>query len=130
MSWQTVKCGCLKVWHYFAPSWEGPDGKFSYRRATQFVWVWCMVYMIVTARQSGGSTQYEFYQFLTVAILFTLTVGLLSFEQLFRLAKLTAPLKLMEAENDPPGRTEENPPDPEISGADAEIIKPKTESSL
>lgn len=82
------------IWNYFKDSWEGPDGKFSYRRATQFIWTWAMIYMIVTARQAGGMTKFEFYSFLTIAILWVLTAGMLSFEQLFRVAKLTLPGRL------------------------------------
>ena len=78
------------IWNYVRNSWEGPDGKFSYRRATQFVFVQLMVFMIVNDRVT---TEYQFYTFLTVAALFAFVAHLITPKQAIEGMKAAAELK-------------------------------------
>lgn len=74
----------LIIWNYFRNSWEGEDGKFSYKRASQFTFVWLMVYMILN---NFVNTRWHYYTFLTVAILFALTAAAITVPQLIQMIK-------------------------------------------
>lgn len=73
------------VWDYFRPSWEGDDGKFSYKRASQFVFTAILAYMAVTSKVHE---KYSWYVFITIGVLFALTAAIISVPQLITLAKL------------------------------------------
>lgn len=65
------------------PSWEGEDGKFSYKRASIFVFVWCMVALAFNRIQN----EWEFYTFLTFAILYALQTSVITVSQLIMFLK-------------------------------------------
>lgn len=71
------------IWNYFKPSWEGEDGKFSYKRASIFVFVWCMVALAFNRIQNP----WEFYTFLTFAILYSLQSAIITVAQLMFILK-------------------------------------------
>lgn len=73
----------IAVWDYMRNSWEGDDGKFSFKRASAFVFIWLMVFMILRNRVSS---QYGFYSFLVLAVLFALIVAIITVAQLIILA--------------------------------------------
>lgn len=66
------------IWDYFKSSWEGDDGKFSYKRATVFVFVWCMVVMALRPTES----EWEFWKFVVIAILYGLQTSVITWSQL------------------------------------------------
>jgi hypothetical protein len=72
------------VFNYVRNSWEGEDGKFSYKRASQFIFVWLMVFMII---HGGINSQWSFYTFLVLAVLFTLTAAIITVPQLIVMIK-------------------------------------------
>lgn len=76
--------GILAIWNYIRNSWEGEDGKFSYKRTTQFIFVWLMVYMIM---KDKVQTRWNFYAFLTLAVLFGLTATIITVPQLIKMMK-------------------------------------------
>lgn len=73
----------VRTWDYFRPSWEGNDGRFSYKRACQFVFTGLLVYMV----KKGVESQWSFYTFLTVAVLFALVAAIMSVPQFLELTK-------------------------------------------
>lgn len=78
-----MKRALKTVWDYFRPSWEGTDKKFSYKRFSQFIFLHLMVMMVV----KGISSQYEYYTFLTLAVIFTLVAGIMTVQELILMIK-------------------------------------------
>jgi 4-hydroxybenzoate polyprenyltransferase len=62
-------------------SWEGPDGQFSYRRASQFVIICLIVFLVVSNRVQN---QYSFYTLVALLATFLL------------LAKIITPKEILE----------------------------------
>jgi hypothetical protein len=63
---------------YLRPTWEGGDGKISYRRASQFVFICLMVFVVVTGKTL---TLYGIYTLGILAIVFLLLAAVISFQQ-------------------------------------------------
>ncbi len=74
----------LAIWNYVRNSWEGEDKLFSYKRASQFVFVWLIVFMVL---QNRTDSRWNFYTFLTLAILFSVTAAIITVPQLIKLIK-------------------------------------------
>jgi hypothetical protein len=72
------------VWTYLRPSLEGDDGKFSWKRATQFIFVWLMIFIVL---RDQVQTEWQFYTFLTIAVLFSLTATIMTVSQLLIMFK-------------------------------------------
>jgi len=79
-----VKFIILSIWNYFKDSWEGEDHKFSYKRISQFLFVWLMTFMII---KDKIQSRWTFYAFLTIAVLFSLTAALITVPQLIKMIK-------------------------------------------
>lgn len=97
-----MKKAVLKIWNYFKDSWEGEDGKFSYRRFSQYIFLFCMIYMAAVHRLND---QWQWYAFLTFGILYTIISLSITVQQLITLVKYTLPLALgrqVPPEPDPP----------------------------
>lgn len=86
---------CKKIWSYFKDSWEGEDGKFSYKRATILVFVIMMVKLALFRIQN----KWEFYTFICFAVLYLLQTSIITASQLIVLLKYK--LKLKEDEEEP-----------------------------
>ncbi|MCO5285227.1 MAG: hypothetical protein M9898_02295 [Chitinophagaceae bacterium] len=86
------------IWNYFKPSWEGEDGKFSYKRASVFVFVWCMVALAFRRIQDP----WEFYTFLTFAVLYALQSAIITVAQLIFLLKYKLKRDEETVDNDEP----------------------------
>jgi hypothetical protein len=71
------------IWDYFRKSWEGKDGKFSYRRAFQYAFG---ISAIVIGNQSG-LTETQFKVVFLFSMLFILMAGLMTVQQLIELLK-------------------------------------------
>lgn len=71
----------IKTFNYVKVSWEGPDGQFSYKRASQFVFVSLIVFLVVSNRIQN---QYSFYSLIALLAAFLL------------LAKIITPKELLE----------------------------------
>lgn len=71
------------VWNYFKDSWEGNDGKFSYKRAS----ILMFVVMMVKLALFRITNEWEYYTFLTFAILFALQSSMITIQQLIMFAK-------------------------------------------
>jgi hypothetical protein len=72
------------IFDYLRPSFEGDDGKFSYKRVSQFVFTAVMVVMPI---RPGIHDKYSWYVFLTFAVLFALVAAIISVPQIISLAK-------------------------------------------
>ena len=73
----------IAVWDYFRPSWEDNKGKFSYKRASQFAFLFLMILMAVR----GVTGPWEFNTFLTIAILFSVTATVITIPELILMLK-------------------------------------------
>lgn len=71
----------IKTFNYIRVSWEGPDGQFSYKRASQFVFICLIVFLVVSNRIQN---QYSFYTLLALLTTFLL------------LAKIITPKEIIE----------------------------------
>lgn len=70
------------VWSYIKPSWEGEDGQFSYRRASQFVFIFLIVHIVLSGKIINP---YGFYALIVLVITFLLTAMIISVPQLLQL---------------------------------------------
>jgi len=71
------------IWDYFRPSWEGNDNKFSYKRASQFVFL----HLMVVLAYRGVANEWEFKTFLVLAIIFSLVAGIMTVAELILMIK-------------------------------------------
>jgi hypothetical protein len=69
----------IRFIRYLAPSWEGEDGKFSYRRASQFVFIFLIAYMII---EGTTLTNWGFWTFMTLILAFLLLAGMITAGQI------------------------------------------------
>lgn len=99
-----LKLTLLKIWDYFRNSWEGTDGKLSYRRVSQYIFLGCMTKM---AFGVGVHGVWSFYTFLTFSILYTLVATIMTVEQIMTLLKFTLPALGKSPDNEP--KNEEMP---------------------
>lgn len=67
-----------KVFNYLRPSFEGEDGKFSYKRASTFIFIIMMIRLALFKIQN----EWEFYTFITFAILYALQTSIITVSQL------------------------------------------------
>lgn len=67
---------------YFKPSFEGEDGKFSYRRVMQYTFGFLLVYMVL---KGDWNVPYYYYAFATIAALYSLSSALMTVQQLIQL---------------------------------------------
>ena len=81
MIWNAIKKPFVAVWNYLKPSWEGDDGKVSYRRASQFVFLTLIVMMVV---RNNLSQKWEFYAFLILCLTFLLLAMVISADQIIK----------------------------------------------
>lgn len=91
----------LRVWDYFRNSWEGDDGKASSKKLSMLsfgiqmnIYAWFV------------NTQIQLYVFWTFAGLFSILIGIASWQQITTLIKFTLPAL---GKKDPPN--EEAPMD-------------------
>lgn len=100
----------LSIWRYFKDSWEGPDGKFSYRRCSQYAFLVIILKMAL----KGQMAQYDFYTLVVISSLYLIMALALSVEQIINLVKYVVPLALgreipkEEPPTDPPPGIEVN----------------------
>lgn len=71
----------IKTFNYVKVSWEGPDGQFSYKRASQFVFIALIVFLVASNRIQN---QYSFYTLIALLTTFLL------------LAKIITPKEILE----------------------------------
>ena len=74
-----------KIWIYFKDSWEGRDGKFSYRRFSQYIFLLCMIKMGF----KPPANQYELTVFIIFASLYAIIATIITAQQLIELLKYT-----------------------------------------
>lgn len=67
-----------KTFNYFRPSFEGEDGKFSYKRASTFIFIIMMIRLALFKIQN----EWEFYTFIAFAILYALQTSIITVSQL------------------------------------------------
>lgn len=75
----------MKIWIYFKDSWEGKDGKFSYRRFSQYIFLVCMIKMGF----KPPVNRYELVVFIVFASLYALIATIITAQQLIELLKFT-----------------------------------------
>jgi hypothetical protein len=80
----------MKIWNYFKDSWEDKDGKFSYRRFSQYIFLLCMIKIGF----KPPVNQYELTVFIVFAALYALVAALITAQQLIELLKYTLPITL------------------------------------
>lgn len=76
------------VWEYFKDSWEGTDGKFSYRRFSQYVFLVCMI----KCGFKPPTNEWEFKVFIVFASLYALLASILTVQQLIELLNVKIPI--------------------------------------
>jgi hypothetical protein len=81
MNWNTVSRPFASAWNYLKPSWEGEDGKPSYRRASQFVFLVLISFMVLK-----GLTlqQWGFWTFLVLCLAFLLLAAIITADQILK----------------------------------------------
>lgn len=79
---KTIWSWIVTVFLYFSPSFEGEDGKFSYRRVMQYTFGFLIVYMVM---KGDWSVTNYFYAFLTICVLYALSATLMTVQQLIQL---------------------------------------------
>jgi|SRR4051812_10221431 hypothetical protein len=72
------------VWEYFKPAWEGEDGKPSYKRAGQFVFM-ALISKIVYV---GFTNIYQIYALLILTLTFLLLAMVISAPQIIEALQL------------------------------------------
>ena len=104
-----IKSIIISIWNYFRPSFESDDKKFSYKRASTFVFVWLIIFMII---KDKVQSQWSFYTFLVIAVLFALTSALITVPQLIKMIKYYSKSKseTFGGYNDPINKDENIPP--------------------
>jgi len=70
-----------KIFDYIKPSWEGDDGKFSYRRISQLIFI-LLIFKITMLGMT--QTQWGFYTLLTLCITFLLLAAIISADQIIK----------------------------------------------
>ena len=93
-----MKKVCSSVWNYFKDSWEGEDGKFSYKRAS----ILMFVIMMVKLALFRITNQWEYYTFLTFAILFAVQSSMITIQQLIIFAKCRLDTDAKDKESESP----------------------------
>lgn len=81
--WRTIGKGLIAFWDYFRPSWEGYDKKFSYKRFSQFLFMWLIAYLVL----NGIHDEWTFKTFVVLAILFSLTATIITTPDLIKMIK-------------------------------------------
>lgn len=66
-----IKTMFKKIFNYLKPSFEGNDGKISYRRLTAFVYVITDVWLLVTGKINSIETLHAHYSLLIFILLLT-----------------------------------------------------------
>lgn len=69
------------IWNYVKPAIEGDDGKFSYKRMSQIVFLHLFVYLAI----KGPATIFAFHTLLLIAVLFALTAVIITVPQLLKM---------------------------------------------
>lgn len=64
---------------YMRPTWEGGDGKISYRRSSQFVFIFLMVFVVVTGKTL---TLYGIWTLVILALVFLLLAAIITGQQI------------------------------------------------
>lgn len=85
------------MWDYFRNSWEGEDGKFSYRRFSQYIFLGLVMFLVITGQTNN---QYGFYTMITLITVWLLVTAIITVQQLIILLKFTMPFKRLRYEND------------------------------
>jgi len=80
---KTILTGLKGIWDYFRPSWEDETNKFSYKRASQFIFMLLITRMIM----NGIDNEWEFKALLVIATLFSLTAMVITVPQLLQAFK-------------------------------------------
>lgn len=88
-----------KIWCYFKDSWEGKDGKFSYRRFSQYIFLVCMI----KCGFRPPSNQYEYGVFLIFAVLYALIASIITAQQMIELLKYKLPKDILAGGTDDNG---------------------------
>lgn len=70
-----------RLWNYVKPAIEGDDGKFSYKRMSQIVFLHLFVYLAI----KGPASVFAFHTILLVAVLFALTAVVITVPQLIKM---------------------------------------------
>jgi len=89
------------IWDYFRPSWEGNDNKFSYKRASQFVFL----HLMIVIAYRGVTNEWEFKTFLVLAVIFALVAGIMTVAELILMIKYYSKNDRFDYFN--PGRSED-----------------------
>lgn len=76
-----------KILQYLKPSFEGIDGKLSYRRASQFVFIVLLSFMVLTGKTE---TQYQFYTLVALIVAFLLLASIITSQQIIEAIKSLA----------------------------------------
>lgn len=92
----------LSIWTYFKDSWEGPDGKFSYRRFSQYIFLVILIKLSLW----DGKTKFDFYTLCLFAFLYLVMALMMSVEQIIKLVKCAVPLISGKQENEPDSTTQ------------------------
>lgn len=79
---RAIRIGLKKIWSYFAPSWEGDDGKLSYRRASQFVFI-LLIFKVVVR---GSYTHFDVQILIILTLTFLLLAGLIVASDIIKFA--------------------------------------------
>ena len=69
----------IRTWDYFRNSWEGDDGKFSYRRFCQYILMGIAINMVASGQ---AQNQYGFYTLLTILVIWCLITAIITVQQL------------------------------------------------
>jgi hypothetical protein len=72
------------IWNYLKPSWEGEDGKPSYRRMSQLVFIALIIFIVVKGQTQS---QYGFYSLIVLCLTFLLLAAIISADQIISCIK-------------------------------------------
>jgi hypothetical protein len=79
-----------RLFNYLRPSFEGEDGKFSYRRASQFIFIAISLILVLTKMVI---TQYGFYALVATYTVFLLLAAVISAQQILEGLQSLNPFK-------------------------------------
>lgn len=79
---------CAAAFKYISHSWEGPDGQFSYKRASQFVFIFLLSYLVLKDRIQ---TAYGFYSLVVLCATFLLLAKIITPKELIELKTIKNP---------------------------------------
>lgn len=85
------------VWNYMRPSWEGDDQKFSYKRATAFVFVLFIARVVATT----FSNQHQVMALLILTVALLLLIGIITAPQILEGLKNLSSLKKFHSPQNP-----------------------------